>query len=383
MRRVVKVGIGLVAIAGIGLGVAKATGATPTAIAISQQQPLPAQGVVAALSDGETFDIRSNDQLTRIRLLNIDAPAPAATDRPAQCLGAEAQAFLASVIPVGTTLQLAYDKDRFGRTVASVSTPDGRLVNAEVVRAGFAEVVKSNEDAPSLSPVEAASREASTNQRGLHSPGVGCTVPGQVKAVVDMVARVPAAPPAGAKGVDLNNAANSATDARAAADDLVLAFAQSRQEMTWLVLDQAERTQLEQQAQAARDRMAAAEVALRNAASAAFNQEATQGAAQAETDRVAKALAVIRRAEARAAAEAARRAEAARQAAAARQAEADKARQAQLDALKKKKQQQQSTEPSTSNSSGSSSSGSSGNSSGSSSSGSGKKKTSSNGSSGN
>jgi micrococcal nuclease len=390
MRRVVKFGIGLVAIAGVGLAVVKVTGADPTAIALPQSTPPPAQGVVAALSDGETFDIRSNDQLTRIRLLSIDTPAPATPDRPAQCLGPEATAYLASVIPVGTTLQLTYDKDRFGRTVAMASTPDGRLVNAEVVRAGFAEVIKTDEDGPTQSPVEAASREASTSQRGLHSPDVGCTVPGQVKAVTDMVARVPTTAPAGARGADLNNSANAATDARAAADELLWAFDQKRQEMIWLVLEPAERAKLEQQTRDAHDRVAAAEVTLRTAASATFNSEATQGAVQAEAARVAKQLAAIRAAEARRAAEAARRAEAARQAAAAKRAEADAAQQAAQDeaAKKAKKKQQDGTSGSDSGSnssdsgsnssgSGSSSSGSGSNSSDSGSNSSGKKKTSS------
>jgi micrococcal nuclease len=311
---VVKVGIGLVAIAGIGIAVVKMTGVGQTLPIVLKQAPPPSEGVVTTLIDGETFDVRSNDQVTRIRLLNIDVPTPAAPDQPGRCLAREASAFLASTIPVGTQLKLTYDKDSFGQTVAAVSTDDGKLINAEVARAGFAEVINDDTQAPTLSTVETAAGEAASNKRGLHSPDIGCTVPGQVNTVLGMLARVPTTAPAGARGVELNNLANTATDARARADELVWAFAQNRQGPVWVVLDQTERSRLEQQVRQARDQVAAAEVTLRTAASNAFNSEATQDAAQTEANRIARQVAAIRAAEARRAAQAARRAEAARQA---------------------------------------------------------------------
>ena len=57
MRHVVKFGIGLVAIAGLGLAAVQATGTNPVDLALNQGPPPPPQGVVAALADGETFDI--------------------------------------------------------------------------------------------------------------------------------------------------------------------------------------------------------------------------------------------------------------------------------------------------------------------------------------
>ncbi|HTK63791.1 MAG TPA: thermonuclease family protein [Pseudonocardia sp.] len=351
-NRVLKIGIGLVAVAGVGIAVAKTTGTTA---AIALPQPPPEQAQVATLVDGDTFDVRFNDQITRVRLANVDTPAPAGPDKPVQCLGAEATAQLAQIIPAGTPLKLSYDKDRFGRTAAAATTTDGRLVNAEVVRTGLAQVVKSDADSAVPPAVDAAAQEALTAKRGLHAADVPCTVAGQVKAVVDMVAKVPTSARPGASAIDLATSANSATDARMAAEELDSAFAQNRQELVWLVLDPNERAQLQQQVRAARDQAAADESTLRNAANVTVNQQATAAAAQAEAARIAKKLADIRKAEADRAAEAARRAAAARKAQADAAAEAqrqlDAQRQAQLDAQNKKAKKSRQADPTDTNSS--------------------------------
>src|SRR5205085_5175583 len=138
---------------------------------------------------------------------------------------------------------------------------------------------------------------------------------------------------------------NSATDARMAAEELDSDFTQNRQEPTWLVLDPAERSQLQAQVHTARDRAAAAETALRNATNISVNQHATQTATGKEAARIAKVLASIRKAEAQRAAEAARRAEAARK------AQADAAAEAQARADAQRKSQSDSRKPSSSNNS--------------------------------
>ena len=295
MNKVAKVGIGVLVVAGIGVAVVTTTnGESPIAL----PQPPPAQAQVAALVDGDTFDVRFNDQVTRVRLGNVDAPATPQPGQPATCLGTEASAQLSSMIPAGTALTLTYDKDRFGRTVAQAVTSDGRLVNAEVVRSGLAQEIQADSGNPTPPAIDAAARDALSNKRGMHSADIACTVPGQVKAVVDQVAKVPAAPPPGADVPTLATDANNATDARMAADELDSDFAQNRQDLAWLVLDPNERAQLETQVKTARDRAAADETALRNATNLTVNQDATQAATQREAARIAKALADIRKAEA-------------------------------------------------------------------------------------
>jgi micrococcal nuclease len=315
MMLVLKIGMGLVT-AGLGLAVAKSTGSA-VALAPERLLPLPEQAVISTLRDGSSFEIQANGHTTRIRLANIATPTGAGLGLAGQCLAPEAAAYLASAIPVGSTVNLEYTEDRYGRDLAAVTTQDGVLVNAELVRKGLAAAVPSGDQQPMLPGVEAAAREAAAAKRGLHSPDVPCTVPGQVRAVVDLVAKLPAPPAPGARGSDLTTVANAATTARDAAEQLLWAFQENRVDVAWTVIDPATRASLQQQTVAARDRAAATETALRSAASVAFNREATIFAAQEENARVAKAMAAIRKAEARRAAiaaQAARRAEAARRA---------------------------------------------------------------------
>jgi micrococcal nuclease len=350
--RVVKVGFGLVAVAAVGVAVVMTTGTS----AIGIPAPPPAQAEVATLVDGDTFDVRFNDQITRVRLGYIAAPTPGKPGQPPPCLAAEALAQLGTIIPAGTALTLTYDQDQLGRTVAQAMTADGRLVNAEIVRAGLATVVNDDPAHPVPPTIDAAAHEALDNKRGMHAADIACTVPGQVKALKDQVAKVPTTAPPGADIAALATAANSATDARMLAEELDWDFTQNRPEPTWLVLDPTERSQLQAQVDTARDHAAAAETVLRDATNASVNQDAAQTATQKEADRVAKVLASIRKAEAHRAAEAARRE------AAARKAQADAAAEAQARADAQRKSHSGSSQSSSSNNSsaGGGSSGSSG-----------------------
>jgi micrococcal nuclease len=251
---------------------------------------------------------------------------------------------------------LTYGKDRFGRTTAMVGTTDGRGVNAEIVRAGMAPLIPADAQTPAPPDLGAAAQEALVNKRGMHSPDIGCTVPGQVKALSEQVAKIPATPAPDMTTVDLSNSANSATDARMAAEELDSEFAQTRQDAVWIILDPAERAQLRAQVQSARDQAAARETVLRTATNIAVNQDTTRTSTQREAAHIARVLASIRRAEQ------ARAAEAARRVAAARRAQAEMA-QARADAAQSKrdKQQQDSSssgsDPTSSDSTGSDSAG--------------------------
>lgn len=318
-KRGVKVGIGLVAVGGIAAAVMTTTRADPT---IGFPHPPPAHAEVATVVDAETVDVKSADQITRIRLGNIATPEPIAPGLPVACLQPEAAAQLRSLIPAGTQLDLAYDTDRFGRTVAQATTSDGQMVNAELVRAGLAEPVSDATTHTMPPAITAAAQDALTNKRGVHAPGIACTVPGQVKALTDKLAAIPAAPPAGADLNTLVTAANNATEARIAAERLASDFAEDHQDTTWSALDPNERAQLEGQVKAAVDQVNKDELLLRAATNVTVNQQATATANNREQARIAKALAQIRKAELERAAQAAHRLEAARKA----EADAEQAR---------------------------------------------------------
>src|SRR5581483_6446260 len=110
-KRGVKIGIGLMALGAIAAGLSTLHGTPKIGLPVSP----PAHAQVAAIVDADTIDVRSNDQLTRIRLGYIATPQPLAPGFPVACLQPQASAQLSSIIPAGTQLTLTYDTDRLGR----------------------------------------------------------------------------------------------------------------------------------------------------------------------------------------------------------------------------------------------------------------------------
>jgi endonuclease YncB( thermonuclease family) len=90
------------------------------------------QGRVVAITDGDTIRVLRGKEQVRVRLHGIDAPErkQAFGTRARQYAGELAHEKLVRVDVKGT--------DRNGRTVGAVILPNGRNLNHELVRAGFA-----------------------------------------------------------------------------------------------------------------------------------------------------------------------------------------------------------------------------------------------------
>ena len=89
-------------------------------------------GRVVGVHDGDTITVLSDRQQTKIRLHGIDSP------ESKQPFGSKAKAFTSS-LAFGKPVEFdVVGKDRYGRTVAIIILPDGRNLNHEIVRAGFA-----------------------------------------------------------------------------------------------------------------------------------------------------------------------------------------------------------------------------------------------------
>ena len=183
-----KVAYGFVAVAVGGLGVAAA---------VAMASPGGDDAVVVGVVDGDTIDVTIGDRQERVRLLNIDTPESVDPNEPVQCLGPEATAFLAALLPTGGAVRLEYDDvrtDRFGRTLAGVVLDD-RLVNAEIARAGLAAVVVVDDNVRFLPPVEEAVAQARADGVGLFDEEIACTVPGLVEELDRTVVANPTAEP--------------------------------------------------------------------------------------------------------------------------------------------------------------------------------------------
>ena len=87
---------------------------------------------VVAAHDGDTLTVLYQDQQRKIRLNAVDCP------EKAQEFGAEARAFTARQVLGQTVTVHVNDFDRYGRIVGKVILPDGRNLNHELVKAGYA-----------------------------------------------------------------------------------------------------------------------------------------------------------------------------------------------------------------------------------------------------
>jgi micrococcal nuclease len=303
MIGVAKILVGVLAVGGVGTGAVIALAPKPSADT----------AIVKHHIDGDTLDVEVDGRIERIRLLNIDTPETKDPNVAVQCLGPEAASYLATLIPVGIPITLEYDRvrtDQYGRTLAGVFITDDVLVNAEVARQGFANAIIVDGNDRFYPPVEAARAEAAAGGRGLYSPTIACTLPGQVQTISTAVAEL-ATPDSAAASADLDSAVATAAASVSLATELEKSFAGDRVGQAWAAIPTDEQQRLAARATAAREAAQNAEAAARTAAAAARDREALEAA---ERDRQA------REAEAQRAREAEK--QRAREAQAAREAEA-------------------------------------------------------------
>ena len=89
-------------------------------------------GRVVGVSDGDTITVLRDRTQVRIRLYGIDCP------ETGQDFGFRAKQFTAELAFGKVVKVVPRDRDRYGRIVAEVVLPDGRVLNDELVKAGLA-----------------------------------------------------------------------------------------------------------------------------------------------------------------------------------------------------------------------------------------------------
>ena len=102
---------------------------------------LPRSGEVAIVFDGDTVMLRSG---AKVRYLGIDSPEVAHDDQRGDCYGEEAKRYNRRLV-LGKRVRLEYDRekrDHYGRLLAYVYLPDGRCVNEELIKKGYAFVLR-------------------------------------------------------------------------------------------------------------------------------------------------------------------------------------------------------------------------------------------------
>lgn len=97
---------------------------------------------VVEVNDGDTITVRANGREERVRLIGIDTPEKNHPEKPVQCFAEAASERLTQLIGEND-VGLAADptnsnRDRYDRLLRYVYLEDGRLLNREMVKEGYA-----------------------------------------------------------------------------------------------------------------------------------------------------------------------------------------------------------------------------------------------------
>jgi endonuclease YncB( thermonuclease family) len=118
-------------------------------------------GKVVKVTDGDTLQIMWNGKAEKIRLAGIDCP-----EKSGQAFGTAATRYALELAAQQVVLVRVASRDRYGRMVGEIILPDGRSLNQELVRAGYAWWYRKYSTDRTLADLE---DEARRNRRGLWS----------------------------------------------------------------------------------------------------------------------------------------------------------------------------------------------------------------------
>jgi micrococcal nuclease len=124
--------------------------------------PLGAEGFrgrVVGISDGDTISVMHEGRAERVRLHGIDAP------EKGQPFTNRAKQYVSDLVFGKDVKVEVHGQDRYGRTIGDVFLPDGRNLNHEIVKAGFAWWFRRY--APHNRVLEKLESEAREAKRGL------------------------------------------------------------------------------------------------------------------------------------------------------------------------------------------------------------------------
>ena len=96
---------------------------------------------VTRVVDGDTLVVSIAGREERVRLIGVDTPETVHPQKPVEYFGKEASAFTKRIAE-GQSVRLEgdpqnTDRDKYHRLLRYVYLPDGRLLNAEIIRQGY------------------------------------------------------------------------------------------------------------------------------------------------------------------------------------------------------------------------------------------------------
>lgn len=145
--------------------------------------PQADKNVVFKVIDGDTLLVDCQGRKESVRLIGIDTPESRVT-RKAQKdaeknkedikniikAGRAATRFVQTLVKPGDEVMIEFDvqvRDKYGRLLGYVYLPDGKMLNEEILRAGYANLLTYPPNIKYVDRFLKAYREARENKRGL------------------------------------------------------------------------------------------------------------------------------------------------------------------------------------------------------------------------
>ncbi len=138
---------------------------------------------VVQIVDGDTLTVQHNGRAEKIRLIGIDAPESGINNKTKKDaargnedidtitkMGKKATRFVRKIVKPGDPVVIEFDKqtrDKYGRLLGYVYLSSGKMLNEEIVRAGYANLLTYSPNVKYQDRFLKAYREARENNRGL------------------------------------------------------------------------------------------------------------------------------------------------------------------------------------------------------------------------
>lgn len=139
--------------------------------------------IILKIIDGDTILVEYKGKKENVRLIGIDTPESRLNRKALKDAqkgqenieniikaGQEATRFVQSLIKPGDEVHLEFDtqiRDKYGRLLAYVYLSDGRMLNEEILKAGYAQLLTYPPNIKYVNRFLKAYREARENNRGL------------------------------------------------------------------------------------------------------------------------------------------------------------------------------------------------------------------------
>lgn len=138
---------------------------------------------VIRLVDGDTLKVNYKGKEESVRLIGIDAPESTPNKKAKNdaqrsgedlktitAMGKEATNYVKTLVKPGDTVRIEFDvqkRDKYGRLLGYVYLSDGRILNEEIVKAGYANLMTVPPNVKYQERFLKGYREARENRKGL------------------------------------------------------------------------------------------------------------------------------------------------------------------------------------------------------------------------